>query len=432
MKKSSIYVTDNFISFGQAVLNITSLKKEDIPRALKTLLKENKIITESLILGIPRTQVSVKYLTLPTLKDKEINRMVEYELNSLFPYKPQDLTYDYAVTHKRPDGYSQVMVVAATRELILNQISTLKLAGIVPDVINISTISLFNQFCAQKREAANYLLINFDDAFAEIILINEGKLNFSRGMSLKDITETGNLIKVIEQTITLLGDEGKLISDIILSGSRLDLQDFAKRLKEILPYKVEVDNSFSVLKGLAQKINDGTLNINLLPQELRTQKKKSSRKRTLFLFCALLLLNLSLLANIVFQRIKAMQEYLYLLRAGIQRINPEASQLQEKMFRVQMLKGYINSDRLTLGLLTEIYSAAPEGISLGSLNISHQKSSGTMILSGQAKDSETVFKFVNAIKESALLKNVDLNSISQLKSAAPQEKIVNFEIRTGF
>jgi Tfp pilus assembly protein PilN len=431
MKKSSIYITDNFISFGQAVLNITSLKKEDIPRALKTLLKENKIITESLILGIPRTQVSVKYLTLPTLKDKEINRMVEYELNSLFPYKPQDLTYDYAVTHKRPDGYSQVMVVAATRELILNQISTLKLAGIVPDVINISTISLFNQFCAQKREAANYLLINFDDAFAEIILITEGKLNFSRGMSLKDITETGNLIKVIEQTITLLGDEGKLISDIILSGSRLDLQDFAKRLKEILPYKVEVDDSFSVLKGLAQKINDGTLNINLLPQELRAQKKKSSRKKTFFLFCALLLLNLSLLANIVFQRIKAMQEYLYLLRAGIQRINPEASQLQEKMFRVQMLKGYINSDRLTLGLLTEIYSAAPEGISLGSLNISHQKSSGTMILSGQAKDSETVFKFVNAIKQSVLLKNVDLNSISQLKSAAP-EKIVNFEIRTGF
>ena len=431
MKKSSIYVTDNFISFGQAVLNITSLKKEEIPRTLKTLLKKNKIITENITLGIPRTQVSVKYLTLPTLKDKEINRMVEYELNSLFPYKPQDLTYDYAITHKRPDGYSQVMVVAAPRELILNQISTLKLAGLAPDVINISTISLFNQFCAQKREAANYLLINFDDAFVEIILITEGKLNFSRGISLKDIIETGDLIKVIEQTITLLRDEGKLISDIILSGSRLDLEDFAKRLKEILPYGVEVDNSFSVLKGLASKINDGTLNINLLPQELRIQKKKSSRRRTFFLFCALLLLNLSLFANIVFQRIKAMQEYLYLLRAGIQRISPEASQLQEKMFRLQILKGYINSDRLTLGLLTEIYSGAPEGISLGTLNISHQKSSGTMVLSGQAKDSETIFKFVNVLKASALLKNVDVNSISQLKSAAPQE-IINFEIRTNF
>jgi len=431
MKKSSIYVTDNFISFGQASLNVTSLKKEDIPRALKTLLKENKIITENITLGIPRTQVSVKYLTLPTIKDKEINRMVEYELNSLFPYKPQDLTYDYAITHKRPDGYSQVMVVAAPRELILNQISTLKLAGLVPDEINISTISLFNQFCAQKRQAANYLLINFDDAFSEIILITEGKLNFSRGISLKDIIETGDLIKVIEQTINLIRDEGKVINDIILSGSRLDLEDFAKRLKEILPYKVEVDNSFSVLKGLASKINDGTLNINLLPQELRIQKKKSSKRRISFLFCALLLLNLSLLANIVFQRIKGMQEYLYLLRAGIQKINPEASQLQEKMFRLQILKGYINSDRLTLGLLTEIYSVAPEGVSLGTLNISHQKSSGTMILSGQAKDSETVFKFVNVLKASALLKNVDVNSISQLKSAAP-EKIVNFEIRTNF
>jgi Tfp pilus assembly protein PilN len=198
-----------------------------------------------------------------------------------------------------------------------------------------------------------------------------------------------------------------------------------------LSYSVEVDNSFSVLKGLSLKKSEGALNINLLPSDLRIERKKSDKKRTLFLFCALFLLNLSLIANIAFQRTKGMQEYLYLLKTGIQRIAPGASELQDKLFKVEILRNYINSGRSILGLLTEIYNTAPEGVSLSTLDITYQKSSGTMLLSGQAKDTETVFKFVNALKGLALLKNVDLNNISQLMSAA-QEKTFNFEIRSVF
>lgn len=443
MKNSSIYITDNFIRVGQAALtpkkqasikewelSIALLKKEEIPRALKTFIKENKIIPEYLILGMPRTKVTVKYLTLPTLNDKEINQMIELKLDNLFPYKPEELTYDYSITHKGTDG-SRVMLVAALKEAILSQVSTLRLAGLIPDAINISTISLFNQFYAQKRPPNNYLLINFDDSFMEMILISEGRLNFSRGIKLRNPPETREVIKIVGQNITILRDKGNLIHNIIISGRGMDLKDFAKHLEESLPYKTEVNDSFSVLKGLTAKINGNPLSINLLPGELKIQKRNINRKRTLILFSTLVLLNLSLVANIFFYRVKVRQEYSYLLKSGIQKISLQTSELQEKMTKVGMLKEYMNSGRLTLGLMTELYRVSPEGISLSTLNISHQKSLGSMILTGQAKDSETIFKFADALKKSVLIKNANVHNITQVKSEAT-EKIINFEIRANF
>jgi len=432
--KNTVYVTDNFIKFGPAAglgeINISSLKKDEVAEALKAFLKKNRIICEHFILGIPRTRVAIKYLTLPARNDKEINRMTEYELNNLFPYKPEELIYDYAVINKQADGYSQVMLVAALKEPILAGISTLGLAGLVPEAINISTVSLFNQFRTQKRQPDNYLLINLDDAFMELLLVGEGRPVFSRGIRIKSPAEIKDLVKIAEENITIIKDKGDSINAIILSGKGYDLEDFANGLKAILPQKVEIDDSISVLEGLAAGINNSAFKINLLPKELNARKIRNKRKRAILLFLSLFLLNLSLCANIVFQKIKAKEEYLYLIRAGIREIASQASILQEKKLKAQIVKNGINSGRLTLGLLMELYRLAPEELSLNTLTISRQKALSTITLSGQARDSESVLRFANALKESALIKSADVDNISQLNAAA-QERIVNFELRAN-
>lgn len=431
--KNSVYVTENFIKFGPAAgqeINISSLKKDEIAGALKALLKKNRYICEHLVLGVPRTRVAIKYLTLPALNDKEINRMTEYELNNLFPYKPEELIYDYAVINKQADGYSQVMLVAVLKEAVLAGISTLGLAGLVPEAINISTVSLFNQFRTQKRRPDDYLLINLDDAFMELLLVSQGRPVFSRGIRIKSPAEIKDLVKMAEENITIIRSKGDSINVIILSGKGYALKDFARGIEESLPYKVEIDDSVSVLKGLAAGMNNSAFKINLLPEELKARKIKDKRKRVNLLFFSLLLLNLSLCANIVFQKIKARKEYLYIIKAGIREIAPQASILQEKKLKAQILSNGINSGRLTLGLLIELYRLAPEELSLNTLTISPQKAVGTMILTGQARDSESVLSFANALKKSVLIKSADVDNISQLK-AAKEGGGVNFEMRVN-
>ena len=430
---NSVYITDNFIRFGLEALpeiNIRSLSKEEVVEKLKALFKNNRSMSEHLVLGIPRTQVAVKYLTLPALNDQEIAKMTEYELNNLFPYKPDELIYDYTVINKGSDGYSRVMLVVAPKESILSRTRALSLAGLVPESINLSTVSLFNQFTARERRPDDYLLINLDDAFMEMLLINEAKLSFSRGISLKGSREVKDLVKKVEENITIIRNKGGVINAIILSGQGQELRDFARGLEEIMPSRVEIDDSLAVLNGLAPETDSGVLKINLLPEELKIRRLKNKRKSANLLFISLLFLISSLCANIVFQKIKVRQEYLSFIKAQILEISPQTYTLREKKLKTQIVKNSINSARLALSLLAELYRVAPEEISLNTLAISQQKIPGVMVLTGQGRDSESVLRFANALKESAIIKSADVGNISRLKSAK-EEGMVGFEIRAN-
>ena len=193
MKNTGIYITDEFVRFAQDnkefQLKIASLSKQELPHQLKKFIKENKIICENLILGIPRNQITIRYLNLPSVDNKEIKRMVEYELNNLFPYRQDELIYDQVLIATNPEGYSQVMLVACKREVILDELSLLKQAGLTPDSISISTVSLYNQYrqlLKTKRDVDNCLLINLEDSFLDIIILRQGNLSFSRGVKLRE------------------------------------------------------------------------------------------------------------------------------------------------------------------------------------------------------------------------------------------------------
>ena len=126
MKSSALYITKNFIKFTQATtdkkiaseeyqLDIASLGKEKLPDHLREFLKKNNINTDNLTLYIPRKQVAVRHLSLPSTDDSEIKKMVEHKLINLFPYKPEELVFDEEVIQTKPDGYSQLILVAAQR-----------------------------------------------------------------------------------------------------------------------------------------------------------------------------------------------------------------------------------------------------------------------------------------------------------------------------
>ncbi len=444
MKQSIIYINGDFIRLCQAAIKknspnilkeekigISALKNETIAAYITEFFKSGKIIPENLILGIPRSQVSVKYLTLPASEDGEIRKMVEYELNNLFPFKPEELVVDYAVIKKEPKGYSELILFAAPRETIVNHILTLEHAGISPDTVSISTVSLFNQLCRQNKPQANCLLIYFDDSFMEILFVNNNCLAFSRWINIKQNTTTADLIKEIELTVTVLKDKGEVIDKVILGGNNRDLDDFAKGLENTLKYKVRIDNSLDVSRGFAANTDNAALNINLLPEDVKIKKARSTKKKLLLHFGALLLLNLSLIVNIAYLNLKVKKEYLNQLKTEVKKIAAPASKLQKKKFSIVMLKNYLNSNRLTLNLLSEIYRIAPDQINLSVLDIAIRNASGIMVVSGQAKDSETALRFSRTIQDSRLFKKTNVKYIKKLSSSS-QEQLVDFEINAGF
>jgi Tfp pilus assembly protein PilN len=430
---SAIYITPNRIRFASTVLGPDKkpvVKEQEIKGSLKNFLTENKIIPGYIISCVPRAEVSVKYISFPTLNESELRQMVEFELNNLMPLKPEELVYDYAVIRKGPGEHSHLMVVVAPRDTILKHASFLKEAGLIPDEVTISAIALFKEFALKKYLEANYLLINMDDNFMDVVYISGGKLDFSRALTLSSVGEIPNAVKEIELTAKVLRDKEYKIDKVILCGGA-DLKAMAEAVAKVLPYEIQIDDTLSVIKGALLKEPGDYPRINLLPQELRLQKKAWMRRKVLVYMGVVLALNLSLFANIAFLKTKAKQGYLALLKSEVTKIDSQASGLQKKLANVRILRGYLNSNRLTLALLAELYRAAPAGVSFSSLDIYNREAQGVMMVLGQARDSDMALAFVSSLKEAAFIKSAEVVRITK-KSRAAGENTVDFEVKSYF
>ena len=435
MKNSAIYITEHRVRFVEnadspdnqkvSQLSVFGRKKEELPHLIRNHLKERKLRPEHLVLCLPRTDVSLRFLTLPTVNDNEIAQMLRLDMHNLFPCKPEELVRAHAVLHKSAEGYSRVMLAAAPRENLLRQFALLKHAGLIPDAVTLSTVSLFNQSGLAPRDGPAHLVLYFDDGFAEVLCIHRAGLEFSRALPSQS---NEALMNALAATMAALSAQSLAPRTIVIAGNIPDREGLIRSLKGSFALEVEEAKDLDVAKKLAP--DEQGLKLNLLPEEYRIRQVKERRKRSLIYLGILAVLNLSLVSNILFFKVKAKEEYLCAVLSAIEKIEEKAGAIQKKTIRAAELKSALDSGRFKLGLLSEIYRAAPAGIQLSSLDISGGRGQGGIVLIGQAQDSDAVSKFNNNLKASAFIEKTDLARTTERKTGP--KTVVDFEIRASF
>jgi Tfp pilus assembly protein PilN len=403
MKILGIYITDSLIRLGwfndadkQPAVKEYRTNSAD----LKNILKKNDFQPDRVVLYIPRTAISIRYLQIPSITDAEIEQMVAFEKQSSFPFKADDLVVGHVVIEKSKDGYSSVLIAAVQKDFIMRQIGILKTANLVPDEVSIGTISVFNQLRPAKGFSLNTLVVNTDEGFVDILYISDDKLTFSRAVFIDELE------RELELTIKTLQEKGLTIDSIVR------------------------ENTTSVVKGIGRIRKPDDLFFDLLPQELKSRKEREQRVRSMVYLGTLIVLNLAIIANIVFMKVKAQDAYMHMLKSETAKIEDRAQAVQKKMRKSQILLEYSSSGRIVLGILSELYRTAPAGVVLSSLDISGTSPQGAIILVGQAPSSDVVLKFANAMKSGGLIRKTDVNYITKRNIAAAQ--MVDFEIRAGY
>lgn len=417
MRLIGIYVTDTQIRVGrfndadrrssikEFPVFTRALRKEDIPPALKNLIKSRNLQYDRVVLFIPRTWVSVRFLNLPAVEQPEIDKIIAYEKNSVFPLKPDELVFGHCVVSKGQDGYSKVMLAAVQKEKLIPVIAMLKAAGLSPDEIDVGSVSIFNQYIASANPQGNILLVHPDDGFADMLLIERGCLSFSRAAAYSTDAE-------LEQELTLT------VRALAEQGIRLDRASIVR------------DKQFCITGGLSSGSKGQRLSLDLIPQDLKERKIRDQRKRALVYFVTLIALNLAIIANIVFMRVKAQDTYARLLKSEMSKIESRAQSIQKKMRKAQILLEYSASGKVILGLLSDLYLSAPDGVVLSSIDMSGKSPKGVIIMVGQAPSSETVLKFANAMKTEGFIKKTDVSYITKRTGSSGQ--LVDFEIKAVF
>lgn len=123
----------------------------------------------SATVSLPRQDVIVRQIQLPTMKEKELAAAVGYQLDALHPFADDEVFHAYAVMGGSSDGPAPVVVVIAERDVVNHYADLFQEAGIAVSAFSVAASSLRAALqLRQDRSDTPLLVMNRDGEDLEV------------------------------------------------------------------------------------------------------------------------------------------------------------------------------------------------------------------------------------------------------------------------
>lgn len=407
---------------------------DSIPRAIARVFKEQRIGRCSIIAYLPRHVIAaVRILKLPSTTPSEIRDMVDLQIGKLTPFSKEEIIVSYRVIDVLADGYTQVMLIIARRDSIINGIITpLRKAEINVDRIVLSSECVFRWFQAMSGQLPNPIpdeaaIIDIDADYSDFLVVNKGRWLFTKHILIgaKQLGESqsdwpAKFSNELVDALTRFHEETErsAVQRLYLCGAHClnqSQQDVIQTrlgipLERIvgipatvasLPPEAMQTTSLSPLIGAA--LAGQELEIDLTPHELKIVKMMEVKHRQLIvtgILIAAIILTISLLVGLSLQ---FKQSYLEQLHAKIASLQQETSKVEKMRHDINMVRQRLDAKHSLVTLISEIVKLTPSDIFYTDLQISEQ---GALSLKGQAPAMSAIFLFVKKLEDSPVFMNV--------------------------
>lgn len=186
------------VGLGSAILPSGSVEDgvlqdpDAVAEALKKLAANLRIKGRKVAISVSGYSVIVKKISLAVMDDEELSSHIEAEAEQYIPFDIDDVYLDYAdlKTNAEDEDRTDVMLVAAKRDMVDGYLEMLKTVGLKPVVVDVDAFALENAYGA-----------NFGGGNEIVALVDIGasKMNInivSRGTSLlaRDVVLGSRLI----------------------------------------------------------------------------------------------------------------------------------------------------------------------------------------------------------------------------------------------
>jgi type IV pilus assembly protein PilM len=189
--------------FGQ--LDIPNNQPDAVSQGIAELMREGGFKTKRVVTNISGQKVIVRYLSMAPMSEEELRNAIIFEAEKYIPFTLDECVMD---CQRLGDGAPQqgggsqqtsnVLLVAATKNHVAEQLKTLQGAGVVPDVIDVDAFALSNAYSLmrtfQKDEVESEGVIAFVDIGASkscVNIVQQGLSTFTREIYLggRDFTQ---------------------------------------------------------------------------------------------------------------------------------------------------------------------------------------------------------------------------------------------------
>lgn len=432
---------------------ILALESEPLPAAA-----DNKQISERIIrlftrmgynacpviLSLPRSQATVRYLKVPALTPGEIEDMARLQAPRYLPYPASELITGFQIISSDKEGYSRINLIVVQKETISRYLEIFKELRCPKISIILSSFGLHSFYTYKRTESGGpVMLIDTDRQQSEIAIISSGKMLFSRSFKLgRDLKES--VSEEVGKTQDAYSKEasGELPRKIILVGAGKAIEEFRSALTAEANLPIEVlsygqlslpanlfnaisssDYSFASLIGLGLQEQDAYL--NLLPVDLKLELKKGAKQKYFLRIALSILAIVVILALGITCDLSNKRKYIGRLKEELGKLSYEAKPLENIEKRFELLGSHVLNKPTAVEILYELHRIIPASVFLTNLNYEEKKQ---VFLRGQTQDLDSIFIFVQELEKSAVFKGFQVKVRYATKKKTQAGEIIDFEV----
>jgi len=411
---------------------------------LAQVLASSGIRRKRLVVNIPRHQLIVRFIQLPSVDDAEIGIMMRIESVKHIPSTSEEAVVGYRIAEKRADGYSSICLAIAQTTMIETILVLARGAQCTIDRIAVGSESLYAWHVARRASAAEdagkvRVVINIDAEYLDIDIIERGTLSYTRGAESPGeaqliVGEIKKTIVAFEKSRTSHVDEVVVcgatdISEAVVallkaetdaSVTFFDQRQYLPRADGVPSEDVKA-SSFIELIGAALKPDE--VKIDLLPEQQRTINAsamlKKNLKMTVVLSAAIALILSVTIGHDLYIKMKRLSG----LNAQIRAMAPDVAKAKKIKADVDIMKEMADKKVVVVDVLREVSKITPEGVTFTMVDYEAGES---VTLKGSAPLLENIVAYISTIERSLFFENAKLKYST--KRTIGQTEQVDFEI----
>ena len=164
-----------------------------VGQVISNLLKNLQIKSHKVAISMSGYSVIVKKINLAVMSDKELANHIHSEAEQYIPFDIDDVYLDFQdlKTNTKDSGRTDVMLVAAKREVVDAYLAMLAGIGLLPVVVDVDAFALENSFASAGRPEENVALVDIGASKMSINILSHGTSILARDvvMGSRQITE---------------------------------------------------------------------------------------------------------------------------------------------------------------------------------------------------------------------------------------------------
>ncbi len=419
----------------------------EIIQKLNKVFKKLGYANNPITVSLPRNQGTCQYLRVPSTALEEIERISRLQAPRYLPYQAEELVTAYQVISTDKEGYSNINLVIAPRELIGNYLKIFN--EFKPPKISIvlssyGLCSLYNYVRVQESDPV--MVVDIDSVCTELAIVSGRKMLFSRAFKLNRLepdwerlfadeinkTKSAYLKEVSKEApnkILILGGSNISRQSLKILNQQTDLAvevlSYAEDNKSLESIRQDIlDSKFSCANIIGLGMADIAESLNLIPEGIKEKEMKKSRHREILRMISFILATVFIFTLGIVKNLDSKSQYLKKLNAQLAANGKEAKPLEDIEKRFKILQNRAQRKPTALDIIYELHRKTPNPITLSNFVYGDAQ----VVLRGQAPDLNPVFTFVSELEKSPLFKNfqIKIKYMTKIKTQAGQ--VIDFEI----